>query len=219
MKRLSFVVAAFIAAFGVSGTARAQVPDHSCEMPTPGTPPYSYLALHGFGLPRAPPGYYYPQGSCSAIPISGYGQPPRSVNLQQIVQNETVESDQAWESEDANGACSRLHDRRTDSPADIAACHSHYALQPQCLDYKGFAEVWFDMRKTHDDAFQYQPKMLGSIGTGVGDRDTAIYHSPEYKAKLWRLLAIVQSMDQSKWKSGSSFAAVAYKRCMAGNPF
>ena len=219
MSRLSFVLATFIAALVIAGAAQAQVPDHNCEMPTPGTPAYSYWVLHGFGLPRAPAGYYYPQGSCTAIPIPGYGQPSRPVYPQQAVQNETVESDQAWESEDANGACSRLHDRRRHSPADIAACHNHYASQPQCLDYKGFASVWFDMRKTQDDAFQYQPQMLASMGTGVGDRDVAIYRSPEYRAKLQRLLSVVQTMDQSKWKSGSSFAAVAYKRCMVGNPF
>jgi hypothetical protein len=75
------------------------------------------------------------------------------------------------------------------------------------------------MRKTHDGAFQYQSQMLTSMGTGVGDRDIALYHSPEYKAKLRRLLSTVQTMDQSKWKSASSFAAVAYERCISGNPF
>jgi hypothetical protein len=153
-------------------------------------------------VPLPPPGVQMPQGS-----------------PQWAVQNETVKSDQAWEAEDANGACSRLHDLRSDLPADIAACNRHQAAQPRCLDYKGFAKVWFDMRETHDDAFQYQPQMLISLGTGVGDRNVAIYHSPEYKAELRRLLSTVQTMDQSKWRSGASFAAVAYDRCMTGNLF
>ena len=51
MSRLSFVLATFIAALVIAGAAQAQVPDHNCEMPTPGTPAYSYWVLHGFGLP------------------------------------------------------------------------------------------------------------------------------------------------------------------------
>ncbi|MGB8843131.1 MAG: hypothetical protein WCC64_18910 [Aliidongia sp.] len=50
--------------------ANAQVPDQNCQVPPPGTAAYAQWAQHGgFGGKPAPPGYYYPQGSCTAVPI------------------------------------------------------------------------------------------------------------------------------------------------------
>jgi hypothetical protein len=65
------------------------------------------------------------------------------------------------------------------------------ADRAECVDYKGFASVWFDMRVQHDNAFQYQSQMIDSLGTGVGDRDITFHHSAEYKAELRRLLSVV----------------------------
>jgi hypothetical protein len=217
MVYLRFAVAAIFVISGFIEAVRAQVPDHNCEMPRPGTPAYSNWLLHGFQLPRAPLGYYYPQGSCTAIPIASHDRSSSQLPQRLAAQNETLESDQAWEREITNGPCSRLRDRRTDSPADIATCKSDYASQPKCLDYKASARIWWDMRKTHDVAFQYQPQILASMGSGVDE--IAVHHSAEHKARLQRLLTAVQTMDQSKWKSASAFADVAYKQCMDGNFF
>jgi hypothetical protein len=55
------MIKTFLIAFALvfSGSvARAQVADHNCEVPQIGTPAYSNWIQHGFGLPRAPPGYY-----------------------------------------------------------------------------------------------------------------------------------------------------------------
>jgi hypothetical protein len=219
------MIKTFLIAFAlvfVAGAAQAQVADHNCEMPQPGTPAYSYWILHGFGLPRAPPGYYYPQGSCTYIPIQPVQQTYQDQDGNQAGSSqvgsspETEATNRAYEYATTHGACTRIRDRYTDSPADVASCDQHDRGQPECLDYKGFAEVWFNMAKSHDQAMPYQSQMIDSMPTARGSKDTVIYHIPGYLDKLRRLLAIAKT---SKAKSGAAFGAYAYKRCMAGNTF
>ena len=57
---------------------------------------------------------------------------------------ETYEQDKIWGDRIERGACSRLRDRRTDSPADVAEWHRDYAMTPLCISYKGFALAWYD---------------------------------------------------------------------------
>jgi hypothetical protein len=56
-------------------------------------------------------------------------------------QGETYEQDRAWTDRIEHGACTRLRDRRTDAPADVAECHRDHAMQPPCISYKGFAST------------------------------------------------------------------------------
>ena len=58
---------------------------------------------------------------------------------------ETYEQDKAWSNRIEHGACSRLHDRTTDSLDDEAECDNDYAAQPLCVSYEGFALGWYDM--------------------------------------------------------------------------
>jgi len=136
----------------------------------------------------------------------------------QAAPGETLESDRAWEQEDATGACTRLRNRYLDSPADVAACNRHDASHPRCVNYKRFAKIWFDMRSANDPIFKWQPTMLNELGTHDSTY-VPIDHSPEHRAELQKLLLIVQTSDLSKWKSSKSFEAEAYRRCMSGNPF
>ena len=212
----------FLIAFAlvfVAGAAQAQVADHNCEMPQPGTPAYSHWILHGFGLPRAPPGYYYPQGSCTYIPIHPVQQQDDQdqAGTPQVGSSpETEATDRAYEYANTHGACTRIRDRLTDSPADVAACDRHDQAQPECLAYKGFAEVWFNMAKSHDQAMPYQSQMIDSLPTSYGSKNTIIYHIPGFLDQLHRLLAVAKT---AKAKSGATFAAYAYKRCMTGTTF
>lgn len=73
--------------------------------------------------------------------------PPSAPALAPVVfsnQGETYEQDKAWNDQLEHGACTRLRDRRTDSPADIAECNREYAMTPLCISYKGFASAWYD---------------------------------------------------------------------------
>ena len=78
---------------------------------------------------------------------------------------ETPPADRAWRYENEHGACTRIHDRSTDSPVDIIACNQHIASEPRCLDYRGYAET-----ARSADFRLLQPQMLNGIGTSPGTR-------------------------------------------------
>lgn len=134
----------------------------------------------------------------------------------QIGSSETVPSDRAYDYATTHGACTRIRDRLTDSPADVAACDHHDQAKPKCLDYRDFSEVWFNLSKSHDAVMPYQDQMIDGLPTSYGSKSTVIYHDPAYLAELHRLLVVAQT---SKAKSGAAFAAYAYKRCMIGTTF
>ena len=128
---------------------------------------------------------------------------------------ETEASDRAWEGEGKFGACSRIKDRTTDLPADEEACRSHDASQPLCLDYKGYAKIWYEM-KASDPAYPYQYQMIRSMGESRRGDEPVIYRSQTYKTALVRLLNTAKGADHAKWKSSAAFADKAYGMCMSG---
>ena len=131
-------------------------------------------------------------------------------------QPETEASDRAYDYANTHGPCSRIRDRLTDAPADVAACDRHDQSLPECYAYKGFAAVWFNMARGHDPALPYQSQMIDGLSTSYGSKNIVIYHMPGYLAELHRLLAAAQTSTAA---SGAAFAAYAYKRCMTGSPF
>jgi hypothetical protein len=133
------------------------------------------------------------------------------------IAQETPASDRAWAYEDAHGACSRLRDRLTDSPADVAACDRHTANMPRCWNYRGMAWAWFYTRQHDPQAFGWSGQILDSFG---GPKDVYLVdQDPEYRQQLRRLLAVVTTLDQGSWKTTNAFAEEAYRRCLSGNPF
>jgi hypothetical protein len=157
--------------------------------------------------------------ACSAHPVQQQqdDQAQNQTGAPQVGSSpETEATDRAYEYASIHGACTRIRDRLTDSPADVAACDKHDQDQPECLAYKGFAEVWFNMAHSHDPAMPYQGQMIDGLPTSYGSKNTVIYHIPGFLDQLHRLLAVAKT---SKAKSGATFAAYAYRRCMTGNTF
>jgi hypothetical protein len=130
---------------------------------------------------------------------------------------ETPASDRAWQYEDQHGACTQLRNRLTDPPAVVAACHQHYANFPRCWNYRGEAEEWFYLRQSDPRTWGFVPQVLANLG---GPRDEFLVdRDPAYRQQLWRLMRVIATLDFSKWKTKSAFAAEAYRRCLSGDPF
>ncbi|MGP0059342.1 MAG: hypothetical protein ACLPID_08665 [Beijerinckiaceae bacterium] len=137
-------------------------------------------------------------------------------------QGETVEQDQIWNDRIEHGACTRLRDRRTDSPADIAECNRDYAMTPMCISYKGFAFSWFDMANDPNPALSspsFSIANLNTLGSKGDPADPPYYRSPQFRDVLRRLLNITFSPARSKWSTRDQFADYAYRICMDGHPF
>ena len=130
-------------------------------------------------------------------------------------EGETVEKDKIWndrfEYRLDHGACSRLRDARTDSPADKAECERDFATpdKPLCLDYKGWAQGWFEMAE-----MMPSPSSWRSLPT-----DPPYYRSPQYRDMLGGLWIVASSWGRSKWSTSEQFADYAYKICLEGHPF
>jgi len=142
--------------------------------------------------------------------------PPKSL--------ETFEKDRAWEEQIRYGACTRLRDRRTDSPADVVECGLLHAQQPLCKSYSGFAYAWFDMANESNaqiNNLDFTRNVINSLGTKNknSDNDPEYYRSPEYRQLLHRLANVVFSPRRNEWKSKEELAKFAYKLCMDGHPF
>jgi hypothetical protein len=137
-------------------------------------------------------------------------------------QGETVEQDQRWNDRIEHGACTRLRDERTDSPADIAECNRDYAMTPMCISYKGFAFSWFDMANDPNAALSspsFSIANLNALGSKGDPADPPYYRSSQFHDVLRRLLNITFSPARSKWSTRDQFVDYAYKICMDGHPF
>jgi hypothetical protein len=135
---------------------------------------------------------------------------------------ETYESDRAWSYRIERGACSRLRDRRTDLPADIAECRHDYATQPLCMSYKGFASTWFEMADNPPPVIgtlAFQANVINTLGSTKANPDPPSYYvHPQYRDMLHRLLNVAFSPDRKKWGNREHFADYAYRNCMEGRP-
>jgi hypothetical protein len=137
-------------------------------------------------------------------------------------EGETVEQDKIWNDRIEHGACTRLRDRRTDSPADIAECNRDYAMTPMCISYKGFAFAWFDMANDPNPVLSspsFAKANLNTLGSKGDPADPPYYRSPQFHDVLRRLLNVAFSPARSKWSTRDQFADYAYKICMEGHPF
>jgi hypothetical protein len=139
-------------------------------------------------------------------------------------QGETYEQDRAWTERLEHGACSRLRDRRTDLPADIAECHRDNATRPPCFSYKGFAYAWFDLAENPVpggvSTVAFQTDVINNLGS-TNPEDAAPYErSPQFRDMLHRLLSVTFSPNRKKWGSTrEQFSDYAYKICMERRPF
>lgn len=137
-------------------------------------------------------------------------------------EGETYEHDKVWSDRIEHGACTRLRDRRTDSPADIAECNHDYAMTPMCISYKGFASAWYDMANDPNPALSspaFAMANLSDIGTKALVTDPPYYRSPQFRETLHRLLKVAFSPARTKWSTRDQFANYAYKICMEGHSF
>jgi hypothetical protein len=135
---------------------------------------------------------------------------------------ETYAQDKIWNDRIEHGACTRLRDRRTDSPADIAECNRDYAMTPMCISYKGFASAWYDMANDPNPELRspaFSMDTVNELGTKRSDTDPPYYQSPQYKDLLRRLVSVTFSPARTKWSTRDQFADYAYKICMEGHPF
>jgi hypothetical protein len=138
------------------------------------------------------------------------------------VGRETYEQDKAWSGRIEHDACSRLRDRRTDSPADVVECNRDYAMTPMCVSYKGFASVWYDMANDPNPAVSsraFAIANLNDLGTKGQVTDPPYYRSSQFREWLGRLLNVAFSPSRTKWSTRDQFADYAYKICMDGRPF
>ncbi len=192
----------------------------------------------------AQPGYMYDTGSFVQHPrpefCASHGQvlnpnmsdcvtqaaakPPPAPVVAAAISNdsETAQSDKIWTDRIEHGACTRLRDRRTDSPADIAGCNSDYAMTPICISYKGFAFSWFDMANDSNPTLSspsFAIADLDSLGRKGDPADPPYYRSPQFRDMLRRLANVTFSPARTKWRTRDQFADYAYKICMDGHPF
>jgi hypothetical protein len=137
-------------------------------------------------------------------------------------EGETYAQDKIWNDRIERGACTRLRDRRTDSPVDIAECHRDYAMTPICISYKGFAFSWFDMANDPNPELSspaVATAVLNELGVKRQDTDPPYYQSAQFRELLRRLVNVIYSPARSKWSTRDQFADYAYKICMEGRPF
>jgi len=191
----------------------------------------------------AQPGYMYDTGSFVQHPRPEFcasrgqvldpttlqcvtpAQPPSAPAFAPVAfsnQGETYEQDKIWNDRIEHGACTRLRDRRTDSPADVAECNHDYAMTPMCISYKGFASAWYDMANDPNHELRSPALSMGTVnelGTKRSDTEPPYYQSPQYKDLLRRLVSVTFSPAHTKWSTRDQFADYAYKICMEGHPF
>jgi hypothetical protein len=137
-------------------------------------------------------------------------------------EGETYAQDKIWNDRIEHGACTRLRDRRTDSPADIAECNRDYAMTPICISYKGFAFTWFDMANDPNPELNSPAVAMGALnalGTKGDPAEPSYDRSPQFREVLRRLLNVTYSPARAKWSTRDQFADYAYKICMEGHPF
>lgn len=165
------------------------------------------MAIEDCAAPASPP------ASASVIAAAAFSN-----------QGETYEQDRAWTDRIEHGACTRLRDRRTDSPADIAECNRDYAMQPPCMSYKGFASVWYDMADNPVpggvSTVAFQTDVINNLGPTKANPNTPSYEqAPQFRDMLHRLLNVALSSNRKKWGTRDQFADYAYKICMERHPF
>src|SRR6185312_11452959 len=130
--------------------------------------------------------------------------------------------DKAWNDRIEHGACSRIRDRRTDSPTDSAECTRDYAMTPLCISYKGFAFSWFDMANGENapaNTPAFAMTVVNNLGASPREEGPPYYQAPQFKEFLRRLVAVTFSPARRKWSTRVQFADYAYKICMEGRPF
>ncbi|MEY9427036.1 hypothetical protein ABH975_002351 [Bradyrhizobium ottawaense] len=134
-------------------------------------------------------------------------------------QAETIQQGQAWTNRISQGACSKLRDRRTDTPENIAECRRDQAAQPLCLSYQGFAFAWYDLAENPPsgvDQLAFQTNVINTLGS---DRGTPPYYqSPQYRDMLRRLLSFTFSPARKKWRTSAQFSEYAYRLCIERRP-
>lgn len=153
---------------------------------------------------------------------SAASQPMPAVAAAFSNEAETYEQDKILGDRIEYGACTRLRDRRTDSPADIAECNRDYAMTPMCISYKGFASAWYDMANDPNPVLRnpaFAMASLNDLGSKGDAANPPYYHSPQFRDALRRLLNVTFSPARSKWSTRDQFADYAYKICMEGHPF
>ena len=134
---------------------------------------------------------------------------------------ETYEQDKAWSNRIEHGACSRLHDRTTDSLDDEAECDNDYAAQPLCVSYEGFALGWYDMASDPNPTVSSPANAMAALDamrTKKSASEPPYSQSPGYIAMLRRLLNAAYSAARAKAGTRYQFAGYAYKACMEGHP-
>jgi hypothetical protein len=135
---------------------------------------------------------------------------------------ETYEQGKAWNDQIENGACSRIRDRRTDAPADVAECNRVYAQSPLCVSYKGYATIWYDMVDDPNPNikwFAVQTDVINTLGDKMQNTDPPYYRSPQYRDMLHRLLKVTFSPGRKRWADAKQFGEAAYRACIDGRPF
>jgi hypothetical protein len=160
----------------------------------------------------------------NAAPNVRPNAPGATIAAGPLKSSETLGKDRAWEEQIKYGACTRLRDRRTDSPADVAECGRLHAQQPLCKNYSGFAYAWFDMANESNariNNLDFTRNVINSLGTKNrnSDNDPEYYRSPEYRQQLHRLANVIFSPRRNEWKSKEDLVKFAYKICMDGRPF
>jgi hypothetical protein len=136
---------------------------------------------------------------------------------------ETYEQGRAWDEQIRYGACSRLRDRRTDFPSDVAECKRINSQQPLCKSYSGFAYTWFDMANDPNpqvSSLDWTKSVIDSLGTKNNNSNEPEYYRLEnYHQMLQRLAKVIFSPSRSRWKTNNEAQALAYKICIEGRAF
>jgi hypothetical protein len=149
--------------------------------------------------------------------------PSRAASIGPGASSETYEQDKAWTEQINSGPCTRLRDRRTDSPVDIADCKRLHSQEPLCISYEGFASVWFDMANDsnpYTNKLDWTTNVINSLGTKTIDSDDPEYYqSPQYRQMLHKLSRVIFSPKRNQWKNKKEVGDFAYKICMEGHPF
>lgn len=183
---------------------------------------------HTFGVgrftqPRPTPAFCALHEQAFALTSLECGTLPNAVNAATASvafsnEGETYEKDQAWKNRIERGACTRLRDRRTDSPADIAECKRDYAMTPICISYKGFASTWYDLADNPlpggVSTVAFQTNVINQLGSKKGETEPLYYQSPQFRSALYRLLNVAMSPNRKKWGPRDQFTDYAYKICM-----
>ena len=133
---------------------------------------------------------------------------------------ETESSDSTWIQQLDHGACTRLRNRRTDLVADIEACARQRASKPLCVDYRGWAQVWFDLRDDRNytmhlgvSLFDDQSRVIEALGTQSDPWMPTYYKMPDFKRQLRRILTAAIERP-THYRSSTDFSGYVYQRCL-----